>query len=407
MRRLIILIAILLTLNSLCKAQKGKLFLQSYNFLSNNTGIIGYINYPEEQYKMLDTINILDFIINNDTLFTGGKNIYYYNIPTDQKLDSLINVNAKKIRIWKNNLVITSKDHPYFRVYNISNKSLIFSLDSLKTPNTSADMLVSDNKAFILFSKSIQVIDLLAQDTIATLLTPHPYQWAGFNTYLFEINDKLYIDVEYATGATRFSLLEFDKYNFNIRPVFHKEFEANFYKPLPIGDKIYMLGFDSYYDFTSDTLIVNSQYYPVAIEYDKISNSIFLYKPNTLTINYYHDGSYSDSVLIPASIINAIFYNDNANFGDDSDNRTQAFSVFPNPGKGKFTLVFGENQFNKGLLAIYDVMGNKILEERLSESSIQCKEFKEFDLSNFKNGTYLLQINSDNVSLTKKIVLLK
>lgn len=71
------------------------------------------------------------------------------------------------------------------------------------------------------------------------------------------------------------------------------------------------------------------------------------------------------------------------------------FKLYPNPVKD--VLNIKTNQSNAGIvLEIYDLLGKKVLDERIENSSI--------DISSLKNGIYLVKLITNNTSVTKKII---
>ena len=86
---------------------------------------------------------------------------------------------------------------------------------------------------------------------------------------------------------------------------------------------------------------------------------------------------------------------------DESQKRIENLSVetiqvFPNPAKETVTILHPE--VNNGLLTIYSILGDKLVEITPSgKSSI-------INLSKFANGTYFVSINLDDKTVTKHFV---
>lgn len=81
----------------------------------------------------------------------------------------------------------------------------------------------------------------------------------------------------------------------------------------------------------------------------------------------------------------------------DRETEYHAVSVFPNPSDGKLS-VRSEN-FSISSIEIFDFKGRKIW----SESYSQLKTLAETDLSRFSKGLYIMKINADKKTFTKKI----
>ncbi len=73
------------------------------------------------------------------------------------------------------------------------------------------------------------------------------------------------------------------------------------------------------------------------------------------------------------------------------------FSIYPNPSSSYFYIELEKQNFEKINLEIYDAFGRKIISEKIIENSYK----KEFDISNFQKGVYLIKIGN---TLKKLIV---
>ena len=76
-----------------------------------------------------------------------------------------------------------------------------------------------------------------------------------------------------------------------------------------------------------------------------------------------------------------------------------AISIYPNPSSG---LVFINNtgRVNLETADIYDINGRLVLQKQLSNATLN-----QIDLSNVSKGVYFLTINSDDASITEKIII--
>lgn len=75
----------------------------------------------------------------------------------------------------------------------------------------------------------------------------------------------------------------------------------------------------------------------------------------------------------------------------------------PNPSDGKFNLEFSTPESGTTEVLIYDVNGNKVYEERIT--NFKGKYNKEIDISSENKGTYFLVIRQDNKVSSRKIIL--
>ncbi|HXH18003.1 MAG TPA: T9SS type A sorting domain-containing protein [Chitinophagales bacterium] len=292
----------------------------------------GFIQYPEMSIHHIDDVQLLDFAVKGDKLFAGTlQGVIIYDTANYQPLDTIQVSYPRHLAAWGENLVVTSASKPHFRVYDNSH-TLLFSLDSAILPIEPFGIGVTGNHAFLLLSNSILIVDLIAEDTIATVTTPHPFPFGGYNYFLTDAGDDFYIDVEYATGALRFSMMRINKATLVADTVFHREGYSNYTPPVAARDKIYLLAFDSHYDITNDSLHISAnQGNPLTVEYDKVSTALFLSNHGNEVV-YLLDGTFSDTVSITGNLERALFIPDEADTVNwINDKRTAEVSVYPNP----------------------------------------------------------------------------
>jgi hypothetical protein len=72
--------------------------------------------------------------------------------------------------------------------------------------------------------------------------------------------------------------------------------------------------------------------------------------------------------------------------------------LYPNPAKDNFTIVL-ENWNNKTQIKVFDIVGKLIFAENTSNG------FLEVNASNFAKGTYIVKIESENLSSVKKVLI--
>jgi len=75
--------------------------------------------------------------------------------------------------------------------------------------------------------------------------------------------------------------------------------------------------------------------------------------------------------------------------------------LFPNPTSGEFTVTF-ESTINNGSIKIVDLQGRVVLSSDINNSNSQ-----QMNVSELGNGIYMVIINADNKTETKKITVLK
>jgi type IX secretion system substrate protein len=78
-----------------------------------------------------------------------------------------------------------------------------------------------------------------------------------------------------------------------------------------------------------------------------------------------------------------------------------SIQFFPNPSKGDLTIDLGENDLANGNLHIYNSLGQLVLFQVIQNG----EDRKSFDLSNFSEGTYFLQIKHGDKQTTQVFII--
>lgn len=76
------------------------------------------------------------------------------------------------------------------------------------------------------------------------------------------------------------------------------------------------------------------------------------------------------------------------------------FNIYPNPNNGNFKTIYLLPQNKKGKLEIFDINGRKIFSQNLP----QWSTFQNISIPYLASGVYAVKINSDNFSVTKKLL---
>src|SRR6185295_5606094 len=108
---------ILLLSNSLLFAQSpdGKLY-----FFTGPGGFppayLGYVQYPDETYHVVDNIQLSDIAMVGNKLFAAAYlDVIAYDTASNQATDTIPNVYARNIEAWNDKLAVVSIANPYFR----------------------------------------------------------------------------------------------------------------------------------------------------------------------------------------------------------------------------------------------------------------------------------------------------
>ncbi len=112
--------------------------------------------------------------------------------------------------------------------------------------------------------------------------------------------------------------------------------------------------------------------------------------------------SYNNNKLWAATFGRGLWNTDlySSTVGIETQNSNSEVSIFPNPNNGEFTVQVPENKLYD--ISVYNVLGEKILDERQIHSSQ-----KTIELNNAKSGVYLVHITIDNKTISRKIIINK
>lgn len=104
----------------------------------------------------------------------------------------------------------------------------------------------------------------------------------------------------------------------------------------------------------------------------------------------------------PTIVTKEFIYQNSISLGIKEDDFSSAVSVYPNPTNDYLNVQL--NKVCKKInCTIKDIYGNTILTTHVLDNNINEK----IDISILQNGTYLIEINSDKSSITKKFIVLK
>ena len=112
--------------------------------------------------------------------------------------------------------------------------------------------------------------------------------------------------------------------------------------------------------------------------------------------------SYSNNKLWAATFGRGLWRSDlyGVFTGNENIVSSNTVNIFPNPSQGFFTIQ-SETSIGKGEIKVFNTLGEIIYQNNLSSNTT------EFDLSNQPNGVYFVKINSNENSITKRIIISK
>lgn len=384
----------------------GQLYIQSG---ANRTAELSYIDYPSGTRHNIDFRETTDLVASPEFLYASALyndgEVYVYDRSNHQRTMTLQNTDAKWLDLWGEKLVVASTKAPYLRVYDpAQGYAQSFSLlDSTIMPYTGLDLLVADDRAYVLLGDQLVIVDLDLEDTLAVIPTPPPYLNQNQNTSLTDGGDYIYINVDYATGAIRSSLLKVNKMTLQVETAYHSEMYANIFPPVAVGDSVFVLQNFSHYDLSEDSLKVifgPSQYFFYVVEHDPISEAIFTYggvlAPTEVV---FHHGS-TVSPGVPVMGLNHAYFAQSSTTAIDDDGFEKiALQTYPNPTADFLQLAWNEQQRIEKM-RIINPKGQVVWEKRYD----RFLQNTQIDVRELSHGGYFLEIQYQDNKDTKAFV---
>jgi hypothetical protein len=152
-------------------------------------GSFGYVDFQSGQYTHIDSVSQYgnQILLHDDRLYVvdGTGNVLIYD-ATDSfaPLDTLANVGARYVQVYRDQLLVSGITRPYFRSFDISaGYAFRYGLDSTRIGTTREEFAIVGDKAYVtgFFNDTLlAVVDLLAEDTLAFIPT-------ALNNYQVEV----------------------------------------------------------------------------------------------------------------------------------------------------------------------------------------------------------------------------
>ena len=80
----------------------------------------------------------------------------------------------------------------------------------------------------------------------------------------------------------------------------------------------------------------------------------------------------------------------------------QSFNLYPNPNGGAFTILLENDSREEIDLRFYNIVGQRLHQETLKKNSQRLVHDLRF--SNLPDGTYLVQLNTKDATVTRRVV---
>ena len=245
-----------------------------------------------------------------------------------------------------------------------------------------------------------------------------PFSITGAHNWAFTSFDELTLD-EQAIGINAFDLTEVGTQNWLVSPKLDLSelesasmtFDLSYATRLNLSDRLQIListdcgrNFNEIvYDKSGSELAVtssNEAWIPTTKE-DWLTE--------TVDLNIYAGSS---DILVAFVFTNANgnnIYLDNFDFFVSEspsllDLEDESVRVYPNPAPSEFNVLFNLFERENVNVRLVDMMGNKILEQNLSDILNQTVTF---NTDNLRNGLYLIQFTSNGFKRTERVIVMK
>jgi len=384
----------------------GQLYLQHG---SGANAQLAYIDYPAEQYQAIDQVESTDLAASEAYLYAAAgphqDAVYVYDRATHQLQQSLQNTQAQWLGLWGEKLVVSSRQAPFLRVYdpNQGYQELFSLLDSTVMNGPASDLLVTDDRAYVLLGQKLIVVDLDLEDTLAVIATPPPLGNQNFNTSIVNGKDHVFIQVDYATGAIRSSMLKVNKLTLQVETAFHAEGQASYFPPVTVGDSVFVYQDYSHYDLSEDSFylqITPAQYFFHVLDYDPLSEAFFNYGGVLVASEIQFQAPNATSQGVAVAGVQHVHFALAGNTSIENDLTHEAhFQLYPNPATD-FVQLFSDVNKRPNHIRVLNTKG-QVLQ---TYESYNVAESQQFDVRNLTRGGYFLELQFQDEKVVKPFV---
>lgn len=386
------------------QAPKGKLFVLNEGAFGGN-GSVGVVDFATGTYNAFDNTlatfgNQITYINGKIYAVDGKGDIFIYDPNSLQKENEIKDLSARSIWGYKNQLLITSLERPYFRVFqNAAPYNLVYVIDSPDIASPREELVILNDKAYIsnfMNDNQVAVVNLLSQSFVKNIQTNE-------NPYLI----KAYKGKAYAACysynpdfTTTTELFEIDPLTDTVTQSWLFEKAST---PTAGDTAIYLLKSDGkLLAFDPQTAQIDSNLLQLGaymMHYDPLSKALFY--SQTDYVSYGRVGYTDSSALYP--LISAdiaprsfCFLPTDSSSLSLSSAAKDLFVFYPNPVQQSMYVLTTARPFQQ--LLIRDVQGRTLLTQAIEQ------DFSEMDLSALPAGMYLLECLTPTQSSIKKFI---
>ena len=383
---------------------------------------VGLYNPLTNVYTCFDTIEgarfATDVQVDDATIYVAAdNNLLKYDLNTHALISTQAIAGIRKLALWNNKILLTrgvylTSFNSYFQVYNKSDLSFVYELDTLSGPQFSSDgIVVKDNIAYIAINNGlvwggavgiVGRVDLNTQNYLSEIPLGadgiNPENIMVSNNKIYTLNNKDYtsasissVDIA-STGVVTTNLNNAGGCQGSVlltTKVIYQTYNEKF------------LGrFDVNAQAISDSLFINKTVY--ALGSDVLNNKIYASETDFtsfgLVLIYSSNGNLLNAFVAGVTPGKFAFDYQGA-VGVNEINTSSQLLVFPNPAFNELTIA-ATNTIGNCTVTLTSIDGKILYSENVSRKNF----VQHIDISEFAYGTYLLAVKSDKNIETRKIV---
>ncbi len=383
---------------------------------------VGAYNPQTNVYSVFDTIDnarfASDVVVDDANIYVSADNtLLKYDLNTHQLLSTQTVNGIRKLALWNDKILLTRGEYlttydSYFQVYNKSDLSFVYQLDTLNGPHYASDgIVIKNNIAYIAINNGfvwggavgiVGRVDLTNQNYMPEISLGadgiNPENILNDNNKVYTVNNR---DYSFA------SISSIDLSNSNVVTTNLNNAggcQGSAFINSKIAYQTYNENFIGRFDVNaqsiSDSLFINRSIYAMAT--DELNQNLYAsetdFSSYGLVLIYNENGNLLNAFVAGVTPGKFAFDYRNASGISNATINSQVL-VFPNPSTDQLTIAC-TNADEKSTITITSIDG-KIL----YQNNVSGKNFvHHIDISKYAAGTYLLSLQSENKTSVQKVV---
>lgn len=383
---------------------KGKLFVLNEGAFGGN-GSVGVVDFATGTYNAFDNTlatfgNQITYIKGKIYAVDGKGDIFVYDPNSLQKEAEIKDLAARGVWGYKNQLLITSLERPYFQVLqDAAPYNLVYAIDSPDIASPCEELVILNDKAYIsnfMNGNQVAVVNLLSQSFVKNIQTNE-------NPYLI----KAYKGKAYAACYSYNPDFTTTTELFEINPLTDTVTQSWLFEktstPTAADTAIYLLksngkllAFDPQTAHIDSNLLQLDAY---MMHFDSVSKALFYSQTDYASygrVGYTYNSASFPLVATDISPRSFCFLPTDSTSLSLQSAMDEFFAFYPNPVQHSLHVLVPARPHKQ--LRIMDVQGRTILTKEIEQ------DFSEIDLNALPAGMYLLEVLTPSQSSIKKFI---